>query len=148
MKALEKDRNRRYETASGFAADIERYLHDEPVEACPPSAALPLPQICAKRNKAALAIAGMVLSFIVLLGGGVGWALRDRAARQEETAQQASESLTRARMWIGESKLSWPARSWPRPRGGLGATAPRREVCPNRSGHWKANWKSSSASCT
>ena len=39
MKALEKDRNRRYESASAFAADIERYLANEPVEACPPSAA-------------------------------------------------------------------------------------------------------------
>src|SRR6266849_1472395 len=38
MKALEKDRDRRYETASGFAADVQRYLHDEPVQACPPSA--------------------------------------------------------------------------------------------------------------
>jgi hypothetical protein len=38
MKALEKDRNRRYESASAFAADIQRYLHDEPVLACPPSA--------------------------------------------------------------------------------------------------------------
>ena len=38
MRALEKDRNRRYESASAFAADIERYLKDEPVEACPPSA--------------------------------------------------------------------------------------------------------------
>jgi hypothetical protein len=38
MKALEKDRNRRYETASGFAMDIQRYLADEPVLACPPSA--------------------------------------------------------------------------------------------------------------
>jgi eukaryotic-like serine/threonine-protein kinase len=37
MKALEKDRNRRYETASSFAADVQRYLHDEPVQACPPS---------------------------------------------------------------------------------------------------------------
>ncbi len=37
LKALEKDRNRRYETASAFAADVERYLNDEPVEACPPS---------------------------------------------------------------------------------------------------------------
>ena len=33
MKALEKDRNRRYETANGFAADVQRYLDDEPVEA-------------------------------------------------------------------------------------------------------------------
>src|SRR5262249_510391 len=38
MKALEKDRNRRYETANGFAVDVERYLADEPVQACPPSA--------------------------------------------------------------------------------------------------------------
>src|SRR5947208_832211 len=37
MKALEKDRGRRYETANGFAADVQRYLSDEPVEACPPS---------------------------------------------------------------------------------------------------------------
>jgi eukaryotic-like serine/threonine-protein kinase len=37
MKALEKDRNRRYETASSFAADVQRYLQDEPVQACPPS---------------------------------------------------------------------------------------------------------------
>jgi serine/threonine protein kinase len=64
MKALEKDRNRRYETASGFAADIERHLHDEPVEAGPPSAAYRFRKF-AKRNKrgmaAALAVAVMVM---------------------------------------------------------------------------------------
>ena len=38
MKCLEKDRTRRYETASGLAQDVERYLPDEPVEACPPAA--------------------------------------------------------------------------------------------------------------
>ncbi|HVK17986.1 MAG TPA: serine/threonine-protein kinase, partial [Fimbriiglobus sp.] len=38
MKALEKDRNRRYETASALAGDVQRYLDDEPVQACPPSA--------------------------------------------------------------------------------------------------------------
>src|SRR5207249_4167865 len=38
MKALEKDRNRRYETPSALAQDLERYLQDEPVQACPPSA--------------------------------------------------------------------------------------------------------------
>src|SRR5262249_33735312 len=38
MKAREKDRSRRYESASAFAADVQRYLHDEPVQACPPSA--------------------------------------------------------------------------------------------------------------
>ena len=39
MKALEKDRGRRYQTANGFAADIQRYLADEPVLAAPPSPA-------------------------------------------------------------------------------------------------------------
>ena len=39
MKALDKDRNRRYETANGFALDVQRYLADEPVQACPPIAA-------------------------------------------------------------------------------------------------------------
>src|SRR5262249_38122807 len=38
MKALEKDRSRRYETANGLAMDLQRYLADEPVLACPPSA--------------------------------------------------------------------------------------------------------------
>ncbi len=37
MKALEKDRTRRYATTNDFARDIQRYLHDEAVEACPPS---------------------------------------------------------------------------------------------------------------
>src|SRR5439155_20459094 len=36
MKALEKDRGRRYETANGLARDIDNYLNDDPVEACPP----------------------------------------------------------------------------------------------------------------
>src|SRR5262249_37706537 len=38
MKCLDKDRERRYETANGLAMDVQRYLADEPVVACPPSA--------------------------------------------------------------------------------------------------------------
>src|SRR5262249_4179678 len=53
MKSLEKDRARRYETANGFASDIERYLRDEPVQACPPSAAYRFRKF-ARRNKGAL----------------------------------------------------------------------------------------------
>jgi serine/threonine protein kinase/WD40 repeat protein len=50
MKALEKDRNRRYESASAFAGDVQRYLHDEPVLACPPSLLYRLRKF-ARRNK-------------------------------------------------------------------------------------------------
>jgi tetratricopeptide (TPR) repeat protein len=83
MKALEKDRNRRYETANGFAQDLQRYLADEPVQACPPSAAYRLRKF-ARRNKVSLGIAGLILFFIALLGGGAGWMVRDRAERQRK----------------------------------------------------------------
>ena len=51
MKTLEKDRNRRYETAGGFAADVQRYLNDEPVQACPPSPVYRFGKF-SRRNKA------------------------------------------------------------------------------------------------
>src|SRR5262245_31585449 len=54
MKALEKDRNRRYETANGFALDVQRYLSDEPVQACPPSASYRLRKFV-RRNQRPLA---------------------------------------------------------------------------------------------
>jgi serine/threonine protein kinase/WD40 repeat protein/tetratricopeptide (TPR) repeat protein len=63
MKALEKERGRRYQTANGFARDIQRYLADEPVEACPPSAAYRL-QKFARKNRRVLVTAGM---FVLLL---------------------------------------------------------------------------------
>jgi serine/threonine protein kinase len=97
MKALEKDRNRRYETASAFAADVQRYLSDEPVLACPPSAWYRFRKY-AWRNKAALGVTGLVLFFVALIGSGVGWTVRDRAAREadlarEQAARQAKLNL-------------------------------------------------------
>ena len=59
MKAIEKDRNRRYETASAFAADVRRYLDDEPVEACPPSASYRIGKF-ARRNRVGLSMAAVV----------------------------------------------------------------------------------------
>src|SRR6185503_999518 len=65
MKALEKDRNRRYETASGFARDVERYLHDEPVLACPPSATYRFGKF-ARRNRGALAVVCITLLAVLI----------------------------------------------------------------------------------
>jgi serine/threonine protein kinase/tetratricopeptide (TPR) repeat protein len=90
MKALEKDRNRRYETANGFAQDVHRYLADEAVLACPPSVGYRLRKFT-RRNKGGLAVAALVLFFLVLLGSSVGWAVRDRAAREAEAARQQGE---------------------------------------------------------
>jgi len=102
MKALEKDRNRRYGTASGLAADIERHLRDEPVEAGPPSAVYRFGKF-ARRNKAAL-VAGLVVAAALCLGLiGTTWqAIRathaermtqmqlDRAIEAEKLAKTAS----------------------------------------------------------
>lgn len=65
MKALDKDRQRRYETASSFAADVERYLADEPVSACPPSAMYRFRKF-ASRNKVALVVASAAVLAVVL----------------------------------------------------------------------------------
>jgi serine/threonine protein kinase/Flp pilus assembly protein TadD len=92
MKALEKDRNRRYESASAFAADVERYLGDEPVLACPPSAWYRLRKI-ARRNKAVLSVTALVLFFLVVMGSGVGWTVRSRAARQAKINQEIEHAL-------------------------------------------------------
>src|SRR5262249_17827567 len=92
MRAVEKDRNRGYETASAFAADVQRYLNDEPVVACPPSAWYRFRKF-ARRNKSALAVAGLVLFCILSLGGGVGWVLRDRGARQAKAANDLELAL-------------------------------------------------------
>jgi serine/threonine protein kinase/tetratricopeptide (TPR) repeat protein len=69
MKALEKDRNRRYESASAFADDVQRYLHDAPVQACPPSAAYRFRKF-ARRNKAML-VAVAIVGVAILVGTAV-----------------------------------------------------------------------------
>jgi WD40 repeat protein len=65
MKALEKDRTRRYETASSLATDVQRYLHDEPVRACPPSTWYRFRKF-ARRNRRAVATAAAAVLAVVL----------------------------------------------------------------------------------
>ncbi len=97
MKALEKDRNRRYETAYDFAADVQRYLADEPVQACPPSASYRL-GICATQQAS---IACGLADILALLGAVIATMLQNqelRAARQRERvlndrARQAIEAV-------------------------------------------------------
>ena len=66
MKALEKDRTRRYETANGFALDVQRYLAGEPVLAAPPSARYLLRKFARKHRAALTTAAAMIL---LLLAG-------------------------------------------------------------------------------
>jgi serine/threonine protein kinase len=64
MKALEKDRTRRYETANAFAKDVQRYLDDDAVEACPPSARYRFGKF-ARRNRTALVTSAIVLLSLI-----------------------------------------------------------------------------------
>ena len=92
MKALEKDRNRRYETANGFAMDIQRYLADEPVQACPPSSAYRFRKF-ARRNKGPLVAVSLVLLALVAGVVGTSWGMfRAAQARDAEAARAAGES--------------------------------------------------------
>ena len=86
-KALEKDRSRRYETAGSLALDVQRYLADETVEACPPSASYRFRKF-ARRNRAML-MTGVVVTFAVLLTvAGLG-ASTFLIARQQRTTTKA-----------------------------------------------------------
>ncbi|MBI1917218.1 MAG: protein kinase [Planctomycetes bacterium] len=114
MKALEKDRNRRYETASAFAADVQRYLKDEPVQACPPSAWYRFRKF-ARRNKAALVIASVVLMAVLAVVGSVGWIIKDRKTQQVITEREVTISLNEATHLQSQSKwseaLAWVTRA-------------------------------------
>ncbi len=91
MKALEKDRNRRYETASAFAADVQRFLNDEPVQACPPSRWYRFRKL-ARRNKRAFVMAS-ALALAVLLGV-IGLAASNILIRQEQARTQEEKDRT------------------------------------------------------
>ena len=92
MKALEKDRDRRYSTANGLALDLLRHLNNEPVQACPPTAMYRFRKL-ARRNRAVLTT--IVLVGITLIAGTAvsTWqAIRAVHARQEADRAAAGAS--------------------------------------------------------
>jgi len=91
MKCLEKDRTRRYETASALARDVERHLHDDPVEAGPPSTGYRLKKFARKNRK----LLGTAAAFVVLLVLGVlvsAW----QAVRATDAEGRAVDEATAA----------------------------------------------------
>jgi tetratricopeptide (TPR) repeat protein len=123
MKALEKDRTRRYETASGLAQDVQRYLADELVEARPPSAGYRLRKFARKNRAALTTAAAMVLLLLAGVAASLWQAQKARAAAEaekqaKETAEDR-EAETQAVLDFVETRIIAPARPEGQ-EGGLG----------------------------
>ncbi len=117
MKALEKDRERRYETANELARDVQRFLDELPVSARPPSTWYRFSKF-AKRNKVMLTTASLIL-FSSLVGTAVStWqAIVATAARAEADALrtkaiESGEKLKRANVLLDSGRANADQRRW------------------------------------
>jgi serine/threonine protein kinase len=132
MKALEKERQRRYETANGLRMDVERYLAGEAILAAPPSVTYRFRKF-ARRNRPQVVAAGVVGAAIVLGLAGTAWQgriaakQRDRAVEAEiQTARRAAElervsqfqaEMARDEGGTGPGITRWPVRCRTGPSG-------------------------------
>jgi serine/threonine protein kinase/tetratricopeptide (TPR) repeat protein len=115
MKALEKDRARRFDTANALAADVGRFLSNEPVEARPPSSVYRFQKLV-RRNKTVFAAGGTVVAALVLgLGLSLNLFLKEKAAvkravaaerRQAELREQAERGLAIERQMRAMAQMS------------------------------------------
>ena len=103
MKALAKDRDRRYETANGFARDIERFLNHEPVQAGPPSASYRFKKFV-QRNRGQVIAASLVL--LALVGGAVGTTVGLIEAKKQTERAQIQEAEARKQERIAKEEAT------------------------------------------
>lgn len=116
MKALEKERGRRYETANGLAMDIQRHRHHEPVIARPPSRRYRFQKLVRRNRLVFGASAAVALALIVGTGISTWLFLKERAALHRAVAaeqQQARlrrqaelrEKITQTALFVGEERF-------------------------------------------
>lgn len=110
LKALEKDRSRRYESPSEMAHDIERYLHNQPVLAVAPSLAYRAQKFVRRHRiivtaSVAVAVAACVLIASLIISSVRIARERDRANREAQAAERVSDFL------VGTFKVSDPDES-------------------------------------
>jgi non-specific serine/threonine protein kinase/serine/threonine-protein kinase len=98
MKALDKDRARRYETAVSLARDVQRFLSDEPVEACPPSAGYKVRKFARKNWRLLATAAGFAALLVVGAAVSTWMAVRATSAegRARDAQAQAEDDRDRA----------------------------------------------------
>jgi len=112
MKTLEKDRERRYDTASALAKDLRRYLDGEPVEAGRPSARYLIGKFV-RRHRTAVAVSGVILVVVMVAVGSIGASLATAAAalRREAVAEQVAQAWSDRRL-LRDARAK-AARLWP-----------------------------------
>ena len=110
MKALEKDRSRRYETANGLAMDVQRHLNNEPVTARPPSRLYRLGKL-ARRNRVLFA-SGAAAFLALTIGFGVSTVMffREKEARREQmrlrALAEANSAINQAAVYVSQGKFN------------------------------------------
>jgi tetratricopeptide (TPR) repeat protein len=104
-KALEPEPDHRYPTAGELAADLQRYLHDEAVQAGRPSVAYRFRKF-ARRHRKGLATAGLVGGLLLAVAVTLGWQARDRSARRLVVERAAGQALDEAQRRHQEGNLS------------------------------------------
>ena len=108
MKCLEKDRNRRYETATGLANDLARYLSNEPVQACPPSLVYRA-RVFVRRHRASIGTAASLLA-IALIGTALTLWQAIQAAAARDAGNQARLALSKSKQADAEERANEIAR--------------------------------------
>ena len=138
MKALEKDRGRRYQTANSFAHDIQRFLADEPVEASPPSTSYRLRKFLRRNKSQVAAVSFLVLALVAGIVFGL-WHNRqldrknrdllaaNEAERQARQDAERREAETKALLEFVENRILAAARPEGQ-AGGLGSDVPLRRA--------------------
>ena len=102
MKALEKDRRRRYETANGLAMDIQHHLNNEPVVACPPSWMYRLQKLVRRNRVVFIAGAAVAAALVIGMGTSTWLFLKEREARQRAVAAEQQQAQLRHEAEIRE----------------------------------------------
>jgi hypothetical protein len=134
MKALEKDRARRYETANGLGMDVERYLNDEPVVARPPSRLYRLHKLIRRNRAVSISILAVSAALVIGLGTSTWFFFQERRYFLEAEQGRANEVLLRqqaetqaqvaqAAMLVGHNQFDMADQvvlHLPRPGGAMG----------------------------
>jgi serine/threonine protein kinase len=110
LKALEKDRQRRYGTPAEFAEDLRRYADDEPVRARPPSALYQLGKF-SRRHRFAVGSLGTLFLAAIVFGSGMAWLAREASRERDRANQEAEISRRVTAFTAGLFELANPAAS-------------------------------------